>query len=271
MQSRSTTIAYFESAIMKFSVGLLLPVLISAARTAASDGTVYIFQGQESPSSSSNPPALTPEEARLVFAQRLGISQYHGIGDASEKTLSSINTFSGRQESIFQDSGRDKAAELVLLVQGFSSKTAQPLIDAWSSYKPVFTISDAPSAKLNLRLIEDLQRQVGTVQDCVLEENVNPFNDKCWNGKAKAIFMDLTTGKVQNRKQFRCFARANSFQSGSRNQGFDGSSRKIDRIREKQRDECDGCTYAGIWHFEEFEAIRIIRNAIANPSPSKTS
>jgi hypothetical protein len=206
-----STIARFESAIMKFSAGLLLPVLIGAATAAASDGTVYIFQGQESPSTSSNPPALTPEEARLVFAQRLGVPQYHSIGDASEKTLSSINTFGGRQESIFQDSGRDKAAELVLLVQGFSPKTAQPLIDAWSSYKPAFTILDAPSAKSNSRLIEDLQRQVGTVQDCVLDESINPFNDKCWNGEAKAIFMDLTTGKVQNRKQFRCFARANSF------------------------------------------------------------
>lgn len=178
---------------MKLSAGLLLPALIGTASAAAavSDAKVYLFQGQEWPSAS-NPPTLSPEEARLVFAQRLGVSQYHGIGDASESTLAHINTFGGLQKSIFQDSGRDKAAELVLLVQGVSSKTAEPLLSAWSSINPAFKISHAPSPKLNLRLMEDLQRQVGQVKDCFFEDTINPFNDKCWDGKSKAIFMDVS-------------------------------------------------------------------------------
>lgn len=175
---------------MKLSAGLFLPALIGAASAVVSDASVYIFQGQEWPSTS-NPPTLSPEEARLVFAQRLGVSQYHSIGDASESTLAHINTFGGRQESIFQDSGRDKAAELVLFVQGVSSKTAEPLLSAWSSINPAFTISNVPSPKANLRLIEDLQRQVGQVKGCFFEDTINPFNDKCWDGKTKAIFMDL--------------------------------------------------------------------------------
>jgi hypothetical protein len=126
---------------MKLSARLLLPAFVGATMAAAAgDGSAFLFQGQEWPSTSSNPPTLSPEGARLVFAQRLGVSQYHGIGDASEGTLSHINTFSGRQESIFQDSGRDKAAELVLLIQDFNSQTAEPLINAWSSLKPAFTI-----------------------------------------------------------------------------------------------------------------------------------
>ena len=195
--SRVTTVAHSKSAIMKLSARLLLPALVGAATAAAiAEGNVYIFQSDERPSIS-NPPTLSPEEARLVFAQRLGVSQYHGIGDASDSTLSHISTFSGRQESIFQDSGRDKAAELVLLVQGVNSKTAEPLIDAWSSLKPAFTISNAPGAKSNLRLIEDLQQQVGPTQNCAFEDAINPFSDRCWNGKSKAIFMDLSASKVR--------------------------------------------------------------------------
>ncbi|KAG0651317.1 putative endoplasmic reticulum membrane [Hyphodiscus hymeniophilus] len=177
---------------MKLTSRLLLPALIGAA-SATSDAKVYLFQGHEWPSTS-KPPTLSPEEARLVFAQRLGISQYHGIGDASESAIAHINTFGGRQESIFQDSARDKAAELVLVVQGVSSKTAEPLLSAWSSIAPAFTISNPPASKSNLRFVEDLQRQVGQGRACVLADDINPFNHMCWNGRmTKAIHLNLST------------------------------------------------------------------------------
>jgi hypothetical protein len=181
---------------MKLSSRLFLSALIGGA-SAASDASVYLFQGQESPSTS-KPATLSPEQARLVFAQRLGVSQYHGIGDASESTLAHINTFGGHQDSLFQDSGPDKAAELVFLIQGVSSKTAEPLLKAWSLIKPAFTISNPPSPKANIRLIEDLQRQLGQGEDCVLDDNINPFNHRCWGGKStKAFYVDLNLGDVR--------------------------------------------------------------------------
>lgn len=188
---------------MKLSARLLLPAVLGAALVSAfNDGSVFIFQGDEWPNSL-NPPTLSPEEARLVFAQRLGVSQYHGIGDASESTLAHINTFGGGQDSIFQDSRQDKAAELVLLVQGVSSRTAKPLIDAWSSYKPAFKISNAPSANANQRFIEDLQQQLGQTKSCPLEDAINPFNDKCWDGKANALFMGVNVrNQVRHRLNF---------------------------------------------------------------------
>jgi hypothetical protein len=180
---------------MKFQA-LLLAVLFGAASAAATDASVYLFQGQELPSTS-NPPILSPEEARLVFAKRLGVSQYHGIGEAGESKLAHINTFGGRQESIFQEPGRDKAAELILLIQGVSSTTAEPLLSAWSSTKPAFTISNAPSTKANQRLIEDLNRQVGQVKVCYFEYAIDPLNKKCWDGNTKALFLDLSRGDVR--------------------------------------------------------------------------
>jgi hypothetical protein len=180
---------------MKLSISLLLPIFVGAG-TASSDARVYIFQGPESPGNS-NPPTLSPEQARLVFAQRLGTSQYHGLGDASETTLSYINRFGGRRESLFQDAADDKTAELLLIVEGVSLNTAEPLT-AWSSIKPAFTISKAPSMAANRQLVSDLNQQAGQgKQNCVLHDAINPFDASCWDGKSKVIHFDLGSVKVR--------------------------------------------------------------------------
>merc|ERR1712093_49028 len=120
------------AANMKLTTSFLLPLLVGAA-SAITDASVYIFDAAKRPSTS--PPSLSPEQARLVFAQRLGASQYHGIGDASEVTLSYVNRFGGPQESLFQGK-TDKVAELVLIVEGVSSETAEPLLKEWSTIEP---------------------------------------------------------------------------------------------------------------------------------------
>jgi len=187
---------------MKLLTSLLLPALIGTA-SAVSDATVYLFQGDELPNTS-NTPSLTPEQARLVFAQRLGTSKYHGLGDASESTISYINQFGGRQESLFLDSAKDKASELVMIVEGVSSKSAKPLLDAWSSFKPAFTIAGPPSMNANKRLVADLLEQLGSedskCEDQELESAINPLDSTCWNGRSKAIYFDLGSKKVNNQE-----------------------------------------------------------------------
>jgi len=156
-----------------------------------SDASVYIFQGDEWPNAST-PPTLTPEQARLVFAQRLGASRYHKLGDADERTLAYINKFGGNGDSLFHEAGKDKAAELVLIVEGVSSNTAEPLLEAWSSLTPAFTISAPPSLTANKRLVEDMDQQCGKgSKTCAFEDAVNPFNAECWNGKSKIVHFDL--------------------------------------------------------------------------------
>lgn len=181
---------------MKLSTSLLLPALVGAA-AALSDASVYIFE-RDAPTSS-NPPTLTPEQARLIFAQRLGTSQYHGLGDASESTLSYINSFGGQRELLFEDAVGDKPAELVLIVEGVSSKTAQPLYDEWSSIKPAFTISKAPSMTANKNLVSDINQQCGQKKSkCAFANAINPFDVHCWNGKSKVIHFDLVREKVRH-------------------------------------------------------------------------
>ena len=176
---------------------LAVSLFAAASVSAASEATVYLFTGGDERPTTSNPPTLSLEQARLVFAQRLGASQYHGLGDASESTLSYINKFGGRGKSLFQDSVEDKAAELVMIIEGVSTKTAKPLLDAWSSITPAFTISNPPSMKVNQKLGKDLLRQVSQDKVCSLEEAINPFESKCWNGKSNLIHVDLLKVRLE--------------------------------------------------------------------------
>jgi hypothetical protein len=175
----------------------LLPALVGAASAASEAANVYLFSADSSPSS--NPPTLTPEQARLVFAQRLGVSQYHGLGDASDSTLSYINQFGGRREdSLFGEPTLDQAAELVLVVEGVSGKSAGPLLNVWELIKPAFTISNPPSKSANKKLVLDLNQQSGEGQNCALEDAINPYEAKCWSGKSKVIHFDLAVKVTKN-------------------------------------------------------------------------
>lgn len=174
----------------------LLPALVATASAASEPASVYIFGA--SSANPSNPPSLTPEQARLVFAQRLGVSQFHGLGDVSASTLKYINHFGGRQEeALFGDASRDQAAELVLVVEGVSKKSAEPLLSAWESIKPAFTISSPPATSANKKLVLDLNKQAGEQQECALEDAINPYEVKCWSGKSKVIHFDVGS-KVWN-------------------------------------------------------------------------
>ena len=174
---------------MRFSTSLILPVLITAA-SATPDAVAYLFQGDEI-LSTSQPPKLSTEQARLVIAQRLGASKYHDLGDASEATLSYINKFGGQPKAIFQDIVSDEAAELVVIVEGVSASSREQLVAAWSSQEPAFTISNPPSMVANLKLREDLSLQVGDDKSCPLWDSINPFGADCWSGKSKIIHFDL--------------------------------------------------------------------------------
>lgn len=181
---------------MKLTSRSLLPAVIGVA-SAISDASVYILDANQ-PSTATNPPTLNPEQARLIFAQRLGVSQYHGVRDASETTLSYINTFGGSQESLFQEARGEKPAELILLVEGVSSEAAGSLSSEWASMKPSFTISEPPSMAANKKLVSDLHKQFGHGgKKCDLEDAINPFETKCWTGRSNIIHFDLKSDKVR--------------------------------------------------------------------------
>ena len=101
---------------MKSLVGLILACVAVRISAASSEAQVYIFP--ESTQPQSQPPSISPNDARLLFAQQLGVSEYHSIGDAGESTLHLLNACAGRQRPLFSDEGRNGPWRLLLIVEG---------------------------------------------------------------------------------------------------------------------------------------------------------
>jgi len=84
---------------MKLSWSFIISSLYCAAE-AANEGHVYIYDPM-SRSSLQTPPTVDPNTARLIFAQRLGISRFHSIKTPTEVVLKQINAFGGHHPNIF--------------------------------------------------------------------------------------------------------------------------------------------------------------------------
>ena len=177
---------------MKFPTTWLLPALVTAV-SASLEASVYLLDSDRLPESS-NPPTLSPEQARLVFAQRLGASKYHSLGDASASTLSYINKFGVERGSLFGDGLERRTAEVLLIVEGVSSQAAGLLQEGLSADKLAFYISNPPKTDANFKLADDLSSQVveGEARKCALEGDAHPFS-YCWDADfAKVIYYDLS-------------------------------------------------------------------------------
>jgi len=164
--------------------------VLAGAASAASEATVYMFPSRQS-TENPMPPTLSPEEARLVFAQQMGVSEYHSIGSASDNAISYINKFGKSRDPLFAGLV-DYKRTLVVFVDGVSSETAEPLLKALPSV-PAFTISNPPSFPSNQKLVKDLNLQAGANRNCPIQDAVTPFNDDCWSGSSKIIQEDLST------------------------------------------------------------------------------
>ena len=101
---------------MKSLLGLVLACVAVRASAASSEAQVYIFP--ESTQPQSQPPSISPNDARLFFAQQLGLSEYHTLGDAEESTLHLLNAHAGRQRTLFTDEGRNGPRRVLLIVEG---------------------------------------------------------------------------------------------------------------------------------------------------------
>lgn len=104
---------------MRYLPGLLTcTVLAIAHATAASLGHVYTFD-HKSPQSDRHPQTTSPEAARLIFAQRLGLSRYYSLNIADNLTLQQLNDFGAQRARLFgSDEEALKPAKLLVLVDG---------------------------------------------------------------------------------------------------------------------------------------------------------
>lgn len=94
---------------------LLVPALACLAQ--ADSGKLYIYDGHlQSTSAESN---VSPETARLILASRLGLDDFHELGNVNQDTIEAINHLSADQH-LFAASR--EASVAVLLGEGVNQK-----------------------------------------------------------------------------------------------------------------------------------------------------
>ena len=101
---------------MRAAKTLLAAGLLGSAGAALP--SVFTFD-QNSNSQTGNAVAtISPENARLFFAHRLHLSQYHDLKDASDETLDILNAFGGKQMPLFGSEDADKTRRILVIVEG---------------------------------------------------------------------------------------------------------------------------------------------------------
>ncbi|KAF2869525.1 hypothetical protein BDV95DRAFT_498359 [Massariosphaeria phaeospora] len=139
---------------MKLSWSFIASSLYCSA-AASQLGHVYIHDSVPNAAPQS-PPSVTPETARLILAERLGLSYFHSIESSNDEAIQQINAYGGRQPRLRLlgggDAGRTKAQVLIWVDD---VEDVNDIIQAPSSYSTAFTISSPPLAPDNDRLIQD--------------------------------------------------------------------------------------------------------------------
>ena len=108
---------------MKALAGLLWASAALEAYTVTGKALLYTSESW-SCKAPVEPPSISPQTARLLLAQRLGLSRYHSLQDADERTLEILNTFGGEQQQIFAPEETLQGAEkLLLIVEGVDEGT----------------------------------------------------------------------------------------------------------------------------------------------------
>jgi hypothetical protein len=174
---------------MRLPASLVLPLLVAAGQAASEPAKVYILQKPEFPTSSTIP-TLTPEEAKLVIAQRLGSSQLYSLSDASDDALAHINAFGGPQKRLFANDDQDERSQLLIVIENVTPEVAARYQKEWAPIKPAFEISTPPSKTANERLISDVSEEKPSMEfnpECRITRNDVPSNKRCWPGKSKTL------------------------------------------------------------------------------------
>ena len=109
--------------VMISLLGLLLAYVAVRASAASPEAQVYVFP--QSTQAESQPPSISPKDARLFFAQQLGVSEYYSIGEAEESTLHLLNAHAGRQRPLFKE-GRNGPRRALLILEGVEHPEGHP-------------------------------------------------------------------------------------------------------------------------------------------------
>ncbi|KAK8183032.1 hypothetical protein IWZ00DRAFT_513474 [Phyllosticta capitalensis] len=136
---------------MKLPSSFIAPSLFASLVSSASLGHVYLHDLSAPPANLDTAPTLTPDAARLVFAQRLGLGQFHNIKAADDDAVQYINDFGGDRHRLFgQDQPVDETKQVMVVVEG---------VKGGEAIKSSFRVSNPPTVEDDSRLLDDFMLQ----------------------------------------------------------------------------------------------------------------
>ncbi|KAL1639990.1 hypothetical protein SLS58_007416 [Diplodia intermedia] len=151
---------------MRLSGSFVASSLLALAAAAAPQARVFVQDLGAPTLGSQSTPTLSPDTARLVFAQRLGLSQYHSLKHADDDTIQYINDFGGSRHQLFDDEQLgDEAKHVMLVVEGVKDTA---VLDSAS-----FSLSETPGADATSRLLEDFTIQSEHLSSAARASNKN--------------------------------------------------------------------------------------------------
>lgn len=108
---KATNQLSFQVPTMFLRVGLIVTGLMLQARALSNRAYLYTSSDGQYVAPSGEAMSISPITTRLLLAQRLGLSQYHSLEDASDDAIQVLNSFGVIQEPIFLDENRERRTE----------------------------------------------------------------------------------------------------------------------------------------------------------------
>ncbi|KAK9464701.1 hypothetical protein V1512DRAFT_267709 [Lipomyces arxii] len=167
----------------------VVAALVAAPAVDAASHPASVFAFPKTGSHQHDIPSLRPAEARLVFAERLGVSRFHKLGyEGQDMKVLELEHFSGNHVGLW----RDQSENIVVIVSGVSDTK-----DVFTDSRPAFVINDTPDAdsfrSLANGFIQEAQQLVGDPSVRVFADSqdsfisVVPDMDLCINGHDQVI------------------------------------------------------------------------------------
>ncbi|OJD35117.1 uncharacterized protein BKCO1_1900016 [Diplodia corticola] len=152
---------------MRLSASFVVPSLLGLAAAAAPQPRIFVRDfGTPTRPNTQSTPTLSPDTARLVFAQRLGLSQYHSLKHADDDTIQHINDFGSPRHQLLDDDELEPK-QFMVVVEGVKDTA---VLDSTS-----FFLSEIPSVDATSRLLEDFTLQAERLSLSPMDRSVDPL------------------------------------------------------------------------------------------------
>ena len=102
---------------MKILFGLTCVAAALEASHAATEAPIYLSENLDA-SNQRHLQSIQPATARILLAQRLGLSQFHSLGDIDESTLNLLREYGGEDSAIFGDGAVLSSDKSLYIIEG---------------------------------------------------------------------------------------------------------------------------------------------------------